>query len=443
MYARQRVFRRPLTRFFFFFPQRLVFVPVKKRQTAVSVPLGCIAQLDINYNVVRVLCKNVRLLEFCFRRHSMAQSLYSSVLPSSGAECVELELLRQTVADQIATPFAYVGASVRPDAKVAPAYAGIAAEMRRLNAGVNWRISHINANYKLCASYPAALCVPSSASDEALAGVAAFRSKGRLPVCTWVDRGVALLRSAQPMTGMLRASCAEDEELLDSVARASEAGVLYIVDARAKLAAYANAAKGKGTEIVGNYGNCRLVFLNIDNIHAVRASHKALFDLMVGQCVSGQASSGWYAGIERTGWMDHVLSLLRGAQTVAMMLKKQRASVLIHWYDSGLFFLARSLTQLTSSDGWDRTSQLSSLAQLLMDPYYRTVDGFAVLVEKEWLSFGHQFGERCHSKVRVLSLPRGARSHIGSLKRNWPTRTGANRRWRPYLRSGSTVCTRC
>ncbi len=46
------------------------------------------------------------------------------------------------------------------------------------------------------------------------------------------------------------------------------------------------------------------------------------------------------------------------------------------------------------SDGWDRTSQLSALAQMMVDPYFRTMEGLARLVEKDWRHFGHKFRER-------------------------------------------------
>ena len=58
------------------------------------------------------------------------------------------------------------------------------------------------------------------------------------------------------------------------------------------------------------------------------------------------------------------------------------------------------------SDGWDRTSQLTSLSMLLLDPYYRTMAGFAALVYREWVSYGHMFATRtrkvasCKAKAR-------------------------------------------
>ena len=46
------------------------------------------------------------------------------------------------------------------------------------------------------------------------------------------------------------------------------------------------------------------------------------------------------------------------------------------------------------SDGWDRTPQIVSLAQMMLDPYYRSIDGFRTLVEICWLDFGHKMADR-------------------------------------------------
>lgn len=71
------------------------------------------------------------------------------------------------------------------------------------------------------------------------------------------------------------------------------------------------------------------------------------------------------------------MRVLSGARRVAEVLHEDGASVLVH-----------------CSDGWDRTPQLVALAQLILDPYYRTIRGFACLIEKEWCSFGHKFADR-------------------------------------------------
>ena len=45
-------------------------------------------------------------------------------------------------------------------------------------------------------------------------------------------------------------------------------------------------------------------------------------------------------------------------------------------------------------DGTDRTSQLTALTSLILDPHYRTLTGFATLIEKEFVQAGYPFSLR-------------------------------------------------
>jgi hypothetical protein len=152
--------------------------------------------------------------------------------------------------------------------------------------------------------------------------------------------------------------------------------ILYIFDARPKNAAVGNQLMGKGYENTSFYENTKLLFCDIDNIHAISASYKKVVSMCTGAGLHSDEST-WLSELENSKWLHFIKLLLIASHKMATCLDEIGASVVVH-----------------CSDGWDRTSQMCMLTQLLLDPYYRTIKGFCVLVEKEWCSFGHQFAER-------------------------------------------------
>ncbi|XP_054271286.1 myotubularin-related protein 2 isoform X2 [Macrosteles quadrilineatus] len=251
------------------------------------------------------------------------------------------------------------------------------AELKRMGVpNEMWKISRINEAYEVCDSYPTVWVVPAQATDEDLRQVAMFRSRGRVPVLSWIhpESQATLCRCSQPLVGVSGKRSREDERYIQLIMDANaQSHKLFIMDARPSANAIANKAKGGGYESEDAYQNAELVFLDIHNIHVMRESLRKLKEL----CYPNIDESRWLSGVESTYWLKHIKCILAGACRIVDKVENNKTSVLVH-----------------CSDGWDRTAQLTALAMLLLDPYYRTIKGFEVLIEKEWLSFGHKFQQR-------------------------------------------------
>ncbi|KAI1234662.1 Myotubularin-related protein 8 [Lamprotornis superbus] len=241
----------------------------------------------------------------------------------------------------------------------------------------SWEITDINKDYEVCSTYPPEIVVPRAASRAVVMGSSRFRSRGRIPVLSYLykENNAALCRCSQPLAGF-SARCLEDEQMLQAIREANPGcPFMYVVDTRPKLNAMANRAAGKGYENEDNYENIRFKFIGIENIHVMRSSLQKLLEVCE---MKSPSMSDFLTGLENSGWLRHIKAVMDAGVFLAKAVREERASVLVH-----------------CSDGWDRTAQVCSLASLLLDPFYRTFKGFMVLIEKEWIAMGHKFSHRC------------------------------------------------
>uniref|UniRef100_A0A4W6E8G4 phosphatidylinositol-3,5-bisphosphate 3-phosphatase n=1 Tax=Lates calcarifer TaxID=8187 RepID=A0A4W6E8G4_LATCA len=240
----------------------------------------------------------------------------------------------------------------------------------------SWIISKINSTYDLCDTYPSILVIPTNITDEDIKRVAVFRAKHRIPVLSWIhpESQATIVRCSQPLVGPSDRRCKEDERFLQIIMDANaQSHKLTIFDARQSSVAVTNKAKDGGYESESFYPNVELNFLEIPNIHVMRESLRKMKDVVYPTIDEAH----WHSAIDQTHWLEYIRLLLAGAAKIADKLESGKTSVVVH-----------------CSDGWDRTTQLTSLAMLMLDSYYRTLRGFQVLVEKEWISFGHKFAAR-------------------------------------------------
>lgn len=305
-----------------------------------------------------------------------------------------------------------------------------------------WRVSLINKDYTFSPTYPSLLVVPSKISDNVIKYAGSYRSRQRIPVLTYLHsvNNCSITRSSQPMVGFRGNRSIQDEKLVSACFSASAtvdfngveaagqetaepspsssqadlrgdsqeadtsdterfeddliAGgdsnvdsktgkrLVYgaqqsnlIVDARPTINAVVMQAMGKGSENMDYYNFAKKAYLNIENIHVMRESLNTVIEAIKDGDISRLPPNRDL--LVKSNWLKHITGILDGSALIARQVGIKHSHVLIH-----------------CSDGWDRTSQLSALSQLMLDPYYRTIEGFCVLIEKDWLSFGHMFAQR-------------------------------------------------
>eukprot|EP00731_Ephydatia_muelleri_P019707 Em0012g532a len=340
---------------------------------SLTIPVGAISCVE-KFGSVRngpngygflIICKDSRTIKFAFkseqhRRKGAFDALKMMAFPADSEGDV--------FAFQFKAKFPEDGWKVY-NAEVEFSRMGVGSE------GGCWKLSFINKYHEKCDTYPSVLAVPSNCDNRLIDAVCNFRSKGRFPVLSWHScrTGCSITRSSQPLCGLLNRRCLEDEAYIQKIIDTNtNSTMLHIFDARPKLNAMANIPRGGGYEAKEQYVNTQLEFLDIENIHKMRES---LFKLQAvcSLCTDEQR----FMLLQNSQWLHHIRAVLNGAQRIADVINQKHSSALIH-----------------CSDGWDRTSQLSSLAQMLLDPFYRTIIGFEVLVEKDWISFGHKFNQR-------------------------------------------------
>ncbi|XP_022374558.1 myotubularin-related protein 5 isoform X2 [Enhydra lutris kenyoni] len=318
-----------------------------------------------------------------------------------------------------------------------------------------FRISPVNRMYAICRSYPGLLIVPQSVQDNALQRVSRCYRQNRFPVVCWRSgrskavllrsgglhgKGVVGLFKAQnaPSPGQSQAdsSSLEQEKYLQAVVssmprfadasgrntlsgfssahvgshgkwssvRASGRSAGLGVDVGSRLAGrdvlsppQANGAppdpgflqpQRAALYIIGDKAQLKgvrpdplqqweLVPIEVFEARQVKASFKKLLKACVPGCPAAEPGpASFLRSLEDSEWLTQIHKLLQVSVLVVELL------------DSG------SSVLVSLEDGWDITTQVVSLVQLLSDPFYRTLEGFRLLVEKEWLSFGHRFSHR-------------------------------------------------
>ena len=122
-------------------------------------------------------------------------------------------------------------------------------------------------------TYPQSILIPNTLNMKTVLKCSKYRSKQRIPILAYLmpSNNCVLLRSSQPLTGLLGTESKADQEYIKALIGDKN---LSILDCRPKINAVANQFTGGGYESLESFTEIKATFdfLDIPNIHKVRES---------------------------------------------------------------------------------------------------------------------------------------------------------------------------
>ncbi|GBL87002.1 Myotubularin-related protein 13 [Araneus ventricosus] len=165
-------------------------------------------------------------------------------------------------------------------------------------------------------------------------------------------------------------------DILDATTHTLHRVALYVFGEKAQI-------KGIKAE---SFPNCDFIPVEFPEVRHVKASFKKLLRACVPSAPITDPDQSFLRAVENSEWLNQLQGILQLSGAIVDLMDVQGSSVMI-----------------CLEDGWDVTTQVISLAELCLDPYYRTFEGFRTLIEKEWLAFGHRFTHRSNHTAATLA----------------------------------------